>query len=188
MGAPLTVPRRLLSVAEFHRIGEAGVLCEDDRIELVEGEMIEMAPIGSRHLAKVNRLARLLSVAVGDLAIVSVQNPIALPPHNEPQPDIALLKPRADDYESALPTTDDILLVIEVADTTLNYDRDTKLPIYARHGIAEVWLVDITGQKLTVHREPGPKGYSRLLTTERRDTIAPLLCANAAIQLSELWR
>ena len=95
MGAPLTVPRRLLNIAEFHRIGEAGVLGEDDRIELVEGEMIEMAPIGSRHLAKVNRLARLLSIAVGEHAIVSVQNPIALPPHNELQPDIAVLKPRA---------------------------------------------------------------------------------------------
>ena len=188
MGAPLTVPRRLLSIAEFHRIGEAGVLGEDDRIELVEGEMIEMAPIGSRHLAKVNRLARLLSIAAGELAIVSVQNPIALPPHNEPQPDIALLKPRLDDYESALPTVDDILLVIEVADTTLNYDRDAKLPIYARHGIAEVWLVDIMGQRLTVHREPGSKGYSRLLTPERGDTVTPLLCASAAIQLSELWR
>ena len=188
MGAPLTVPRRLLSIAEFHLIGEAGVLGEDDRIELVEGEMIEMAPIGSRHLAKVNRLARLFSAAVGEHAIVSVQNPIALPPHNEPQPDIALLKPRLDDYESALPTTDDILLIVEVADTTLNYDRDAKLPIYARHSIVEVWLVDIIGQKLTVHREPGPKGYSRLLTPEKNDAVTPLLCATAAIQLSELWR
>ena len=79
-------------------------------------------------------------------------------------------------------------LVIEVADTTLNYDRDAKLPIYARHGIAEVWLVDIIGQRLTVHREPGPKGYSRLLTPERGDTVTPLLCAYAAIELSELWR
>ena len=125
---------------------------------------------------------------MGEFAIVSVQNPIALPPHNEPQPDIALLKPKSDDYESALPTVDDILLIVEVADTTLNYDRDAKLPIYARHGIPEVWLVDITGQKLTVHREPGTKGYSRLLTPERRDIVAPLLCAHAAIQLSELWR
>ena len=100
----------------------------------------------------------------------------------------SLLRPKSDDYESALPTVDDILLIIEVADTTLNYDRDAKLPIYARHGIPEVWLFDITGQKLTVHREPRPKGYSRLLTPERRDTVAPLLCANAAIQLSELWR
>lgn len=188
MGAPLTVPRRLLNIAEFHRIGEAGVLREDDRIELIEGEMIEMAPIGSRHLAKVNRLARLLSSEIGELAIVSVQNPIALPPHNEPQPDIALLKPRADDYESALPTADDVLLVVEIADTTLSYDRDAKLPIYARYGIPEVWLVDITGQQLTIHREPGPKGYNRVLTPERGDTIAPLLCARVTIRLSDLWR
>lgn len=107
MGAPLTIPRRLLTLDEYHTIGAAGVLKEGDRIELIEGEMIEMAPIGSRHLAKVNRLARLLSQCVGNQAIISVQNPIALPPHNEPQPDLALLKPCADDYEGKLPGADD---------------------------------------------------------------------------------
>ena len=103
MGAPLSVPRRLLSVEEYYRIGEAGVLGQDDRIELIDGEMIEMAPIASRHLAKVNRFARLLSRGVGEQAIISIHNPIALPPHDEPQPEIALLKPRVDDYEAKLP-------------------------------------------------------------------------------------
>jgi hypothetical protein len=117
MSAPLSVSRRLLSVEEYHKIGEAGVLGEDDRIELIDGEMIEMAPIGSRHVAKVNRFARLLSRSVGEQAIISIQNPIALPPHNEPQPDIALLKPRADDYETKLPGAEDVLLIIEIADT-----------------------------------------------------------------------
>ena len=116
-----------------------------------------MAPIGSRHLAKVNRLARLLSQCVGNQAIISVQNPIALAPHNEPQPDLALLKPRADDYEGKLPGADDTLLVIEVADTTLAYDRDAKMPIYARHGLAEAWLVDIQGRSLSILLEPGEK-------------------------------
>ena len=119
MGAPLTIPRRLLTLDEYHTIGAAGVLKEDDRIELIEGELIEMAPIGSRHMAKVNWLVRLLSLCVGDQAILSVQNPIALPPHNEPQPDFTLLKPRADYYEGKLPGAEDILLVIEVSDTTL---------------------------------------------------------------------
>ena len=111
-----------------------------------------------------------------------------MPLHNERQPDIALLKPQLDDYESALPTADDILLVIEIADTTLNYDRNANLSIYALYSIPEVWLVDIRGQKLTVYREPGANGYGRILAPERADTIAPHLCGDAAIHLSEFWR
>ena len=188
MGAPLTIPRRLLTVDEYHTIGTAGVLKEDDRIELIEGEMIEMAPIGSRHLAKVNRLARLLSQCIGDQAIVSVQNPIALPPHNEPQPDLALLKPRADDYEGKLPSAEDILLVIEVADTTLAYDRDAKMPIYARHDIVETWLVDIQGQTVSIYQEPGKNGYRRLLTPTRNESITPTQLPNVVIQLVDIWK
>ena len=188
MGAPLTIPRRLLTLDEYHTIGTAGVLKEDDRIELIEGEMIEMAPIGSRHLAKVNRLARLLSQCIGDQAIVSVQNPIALPPHNEPQPDLALLKPRADDYEGKLPSAEDILLVIEVADTTLAYDRDAKMPIYARHDIVETWLVDIQGQTVSIYQEPGKNGYRRLLTPTRNESITPTQLPNVVIQLVDIWK
>ena len=188
MGAPLTIPRRLLTLDEYHTIGAAGVLKEDDRIELIEGEMIEMAPIRSRHLAKVTRLARLLSQCVGNQAIISVQNPIALPPHNEPQPDLALLTPRADDYEGKLPGADDTLLVIEVADTTLAYDRDAKMPIYARHGFAEAWLVDIQGRSLSILLEPGEKGYRRLLTPSRNETITPSLLPTVFIQLADLWQ
>ena len=188
MGAPLTIPRRLLTLDEYHTIGTAGVLKEDDRIELIEGEMIEMAPIGSRHLAKVNRLARLLSQCIGDQAIVSVQNPIALPPHNEPQPDLALLKPRADDYEGKLPSAEDILLVIEVADTTLAYDRDAKMPIYARHDIVETWLVDIQGQTVSIYQEPGKNGYRRILTPTRNESITPTQLPNVVIQLVDIWK
>ena len=188
MGASLTIPRRLLTLDEYHTIGTAGVLKEDDRIELIEGEMIEMAPIGSRHLAKVNRLARLLSQCIGDQAIVSVQNPIALPPHNEPQPDLALLKPRADDYEGKLPSAEDILLVIEVADTTLAYDRDAKMPIYARHDIVETWLVDIQGQTVSIYQEPGKNGYRRLLTPTRNESITPTQLPNVVIQLVDIWK
>ena len=188
MGAPLTIPRRLLTLDEYHTIGAAGVLKEDDRIELIEGEMIEMSPIGSRHLARVNRLVRLLSQCVGDQAIISVQNPIALPPHNEPQPDLALLKPRADDYEDKLPGADDILLVIEVADTTLAYDRDAKMPIYARHGIVEAWLIDLQGQTVSIYQDPGNNGYRRLLTLARNESIAPALLPSVTIQLADLWK
>ncbi len=188
MGAPETVHRRKLSIDEFHRIGAAGILGEDDRVELIDGEMIEMAPIGTRHLSKVNRLARMLSLTVAQEAIVSTQNPIALPPQNEPQPDIALLKPRADDYEGSLPAAADVLLIIEIADTTLAYDRDVKIPIYARHGIPEVWLFDVQGGALFVHRDPGPKGYQRNLTPKKNETISPLLLPRASIDLAEVWR
>jgi Uma2 family endonuclease len=188
MGAPLTIPRRLLTLDEYHTIGAAGVLKEDDRIELIEGEMIEMAPIGSRHVAKVNRLARLLSQCVGDQAIVSVQNPIALPPHNEPQPDIALLKPRADDYEGKLPGAQDILLVIEVSDTTLAYDRDSKMPIYAHHGIIEAWLVDVPAETLSIFLAPGASGYQRTLAPGRSESVTPALLPNVVIRLHDLWK
>jgi Uma2 family endonuclease len=187
MGAPLTVSRRLLTVEEYHKIGRAGVLGEDDRIELIDGEMIKMAPIGSRHVAKLNRFARFLYRSVGEEAIISIQNPIVLPPHNEPQPDIALLKPRSDDYETKLPGVEDVLLLIEIADTTMAYDRDAKIPIYARQGIAEVWLLDVQTQSLSIFLDPGPKGYRRLLTPGRSDTITPSLLPNVKIQLTDLW-
>ena len=124
-------------------MGDAGILAADDRIELIDGEMIEMAPIGAMHASKVARLSRILSAAVGDHAIVWTQNPIALPPRDEPQPDICLLQPRADDYEGNLPLAAEVLLVIEVSDTTLAYDLDVKVPLYARHGIPDVWILSV---------------------------------------------
>ncbi len=188
MGAPQSIPRRLISIDDYHRMSEVGVLKEDDRIELIDGEMIKMAPIGSRHLAKVNRLARLLSQSAGNQVIVSVQNPIALPPNNEPQPDIALLKPRTDDYESALPGPSDILLVVEIADTTLSYDRDAKVPIYANHNIVETWLIDIQSKSLTICLDPSDKGYQRFLTPQIDEVISPLLLPNVRVALRNFWK
>jgi Uma2 family endonuclease len=188
MGAPLTVPRRLLTVDQYHKMGEAGVLGEDDRVELIDGELIEMAAIGSKHMARVNRLSRLLTRAVGDRAIVSVQNPISLPPHNEPQPDIALLRPRSDDYAAQLPSAQDVLLVIEVADTTLAYDRDVKLGIYARHAIPEVWLADAQDETVSIYLDPSATGYRRLLTAQRSDTISPALLPGIDVRLPGLWQ
>jgi Uma2 family endonuclease len=119
MGAQLEFPRRLFSIDEYHRLGEAGILAPDDRVELFEGELVQMAPIGSWHVGKVIRIDRLFSRCLGDRALVSIQNPIALPPNSELQPDLTLLRPRADCYESSLPTADDVLLVVEISDTTL---------------------------------------------------------------------
>jgi len=126
MAAPLV--RHRFTVEEYHRMGQAGILSEDDRVELIEGEIVEMAPVGSRHAACVKRLNALLSRRAGGRALVSVQDPIRLGEHSEPQPDLALLKPREDFYAAAHPGPEDVLLVIEVAETSLEYDREVKLP------------------------------------------------------------
>ncbi len=135
------VTRRRFTVHDYHRMGEAGILHEDDRVELIEGELVEMAAIGTRHLTCVNGLTRMLVRGVGDEAIVSVQNPVRLDEHSEPQPDLTVLRMR--DYRESLPVPEDVLLLIEVSDTTLAYDRGVKLPLYARSGIREVWIVDL---------------------------------------------
>jgi len=188
MGALDTIQRRKLTVDDFHRMGAAGILGEDDRVELIDGEMIEMAPIGSKHFAMVNRLSRMLVFAAETQTIVSTQNPIALPPQSEPQPDVALLSPRADDYRDNLPTAADVLLLIEVADTTLAYDRDIKIPIYARPGIPEVWLFDLHSRSLSVHRDPGPNGYQKVLMPGSNETVSPVLLPYVKIDLGEVWR
>jgi Uma2 family endonuclease len=133
---PMEVKRRRFTVHDYHRMGEAGILHEDDRVELIEGELVEMTAIGTRHFSCVNRLNRLLVMHVGDDAIVSVQNPVRLNEYNEPQPDLAVIRPR--DYKESLPMPEDVLLLIEVSDSTLAYDRGVKLTLYARAGIREV--------------------------------------------------
>jgi Uma2 family endonuclease len=150
------ITRRRFTVHDYHRMGEAGILHEDDRVELIEGEIVEMAAIGTRHFTCVNGLTRLLVRGVGDAAIVSVQNPVRLDEHTEPQPDLAVLQTR--DYRESLPRPEDVLLLIEVSDTTLSYDRNVKLPLYARAGIPEVWIVDLAGE--TVEHYTGPSGDS----------------------------
>jgi Uma2 family endonuclease len=150
------ITRRRFTVHDYHRMGEAGILHEDDRVELIEGEIVEMAAIGTRHFTCVNGLTRLLVRGVGDAAIVSVQNPVRLDEHSEPQPDLAVLQTR--DYRESLPRPEDVLLLIEVSDTTLSYDRNVKLPLYARAGIPEVWIVDLAGE--TVEHYTGPSGDS----------------------------
>jgi Uma2 family endonuclease len=117
------VERRPLTVAEYHRMGEAGILTEDDRIELIEGELVAMSPIGSDHSGTVNTLNRLLVRAVGDRGVVAVQNPVVLDDRCEPQPDFSVLRPRADDYRGATPRPEDVLLIVEIANSSLNYDR-----------------------------------------------------------------
>ena len=160
------------NISQYHQMSEAGILSENDKVELINGEIIEMSPIGRRHTACVNRLNSVFSQLLGKKVIIAVQNPIILNNLSEPQPDIALLKPRADFYESGHPQPQDIFLLIEVADSSLEYDRDVKIPLYASSGITEVWLVDIYQQVIIVYRYPSENGYRDIQTLSRGEKLS----------------
>jgi Uma2 family endonuclease len=153
-------PKHRINVDEYYRMAEVGLLAHDARVELIDGEVIDMVPIGSRHAGIVSALNRMLGVAVGARALVTVQQPVRLSERSEPQPDIALVKPRADFYSTAHPGPSDVLLLVEVSDTTLRYDRDVKLPLYASHGIPEVWLIDLNAKQLIRARLPVGNRYT----------------------------
>lgn len=169
----MQLAKRLFTVAEYHKMAEVGILSEDDRVELLEGEVVAMSPIGSRHAACVDRLTQYWVAEAGGHAIVRVQGPIRLGEHSEPQPDLALLKPRADFYASSHPGPEDVLLVIEVAETSAAVDREVKVPLYARFGVPEVWLVDLAGGQVEVFREPSAERYQEVTVLRRGDSLAP---------------
>ncbi|OLB08032.1 MAG: hypothetical protein AUH14_02050, partial [Candidatus Rokubacteria bacterium 13_2_20CM_69_15_1] len=147
--------RYRFTVEEYHRMGEAGILPEDSRIELIAGEIVVPEPIGSHHASTVDRLTRLWTLRLGNRAIVRVQNPVQFPQEDsELQPDVTLLRPRADFYATTHPRADDVLLLIEVGDTSLLLDRRVKIPLYARASIQEVWLVDLTTDRVEVYHTP----------------------------------
>lgn len=180
------VARRIFTVDEYHRMGEAGVFSEDDRVELMEGEILMMSPIGSRHIASVNRVVMELSGLLRGRAIVSGQNPVVLNDFSEPEPDIAILKLRNDFYAQALPTAADTLLIIEIGDSSVAFDHDIKLPAYARSGVPEVWLSDIPAQTVTAHTEPISGAYQTVRTYGRGDSIAPFHFSDLSIEVVNL--
>lgn len=163
------IHKRAFTLEEYHRIGKTGILLPDDRVELINGEVLELAPIGRRHAACVDRLNQLFHERLRGRAIVRVQSPIALGPRSEPQPDVTLLRPRDDFYASHHPEVDDILLVIEVSESSLEYDREVKLPQYASAGVREVWLVDLAIGQVHVFRDPIGGQYRRVEAV-RQDT------------------
>ena len=158
----LPISKYYFTVAEYERMGEAGVFHQDARLELIEGEIIEMSPIGSRHAACVNFLSRFLNQAVGDIALVSIQNPLRLNDFSEPQPDLALLQLRDDFYRGAHPTPADVLLIIEVADTTLEYDRQVKVPLYVKAGVAETWIVNLAEEQIEIYARLSGSAYQTI--------------------------
>lgn len=153
--------RRRFDVDEYHRMIDAGVLTTDDRVELIDGEIVQMTPIGSRHAGCVDSFNRALVLALGDSAWVRIQNPVTIAPHSEPEPDVVVARSRAAGYSGSHPGPEDVLLLIEIADSSLPFDRTTKLPLYAGAGIPEVWLVDLVEDAVEVHREPQDAGYTR---------------------------
>jgi Uma2 family endonuclease len=172
-------------VASFHKLG-AGILGEEARVELIDGELVQMAPIGSLHAGKLERLRRLLERAVGNAVLVFSQNPVVLGKDSEPQPDIAVLRPRADGYETAHPRPEDILLLIEVADSSVQYDREIKIPLYARHGIPEVWLLDLQEKRLEVCHELENGEYCQV-DYYRKGNVPLRWLAGVTIDLADLF-
>jgi Uma2 family endonuclease len=178
------LPYHRWTVDEFHQMAIAGLLDETDRVELIEGEMIDMAPIGSKHAFIVNRISQLLSARVGEQCLVSTQNPVRLGDRSEPQPDIALLQ--IGNYMASFPTASDVLLIVEVSDSTLEYDRDIKLGLYARHGIPEVWLLDVNAGELTLYREPAEGQYRLIRKPTNAEAVAPMAMPEALFSLVEI--
>ena len=181
--------RRRWSVADFQRMGETGFLDPEVRLELIAGDLFEMAPIGSFHAGMVGILTRLLVRSVADAGIVHVQNPIVLDDFSEPQPDLMLLRPRADFYLHAHPQAEDVLLVIEVSDSTAAFDRKTKVPLYARHGIPEVWLVvGPTRRHIEIYRNPLPdRGVYQERLQLREGVLTPVLLPQVEIPLNAVF-
>lgn len=164
---------RRFTVAEYYAIAQTGILPENERVELIDGVIVEMAPMGNRHRATVTRLNRAFSRNVGERAIVQIQSSITLDDQTMPEPDLAILRERADFYEDQAPRPEDVLLLIEVSDTSLDYDRNEKLPRYARAGIPEVWLTVLPEGVVEVHTEPTENGYRVTRRLRAGDVLRP---------------
>jgi len=185
--APDLPRRHRYTRAEYCRMAEAGILGRDDRVELIEGEIIDMAPTGSQHAGTVIYLNTVLQAALRGSALVSLQNPLVIDEYSEPEPDAALLRPRQDFYRDAHPRAQDVLLVIEVADSSLGYDRDVKLPLYARHGIPEAWLVDLEHRRLERYAGPQADGYAVHETVSDLANVPSPASTDGPLDLSGLF-
>ena len=185
MPAP-PITKRRFSVKEYYLMAEAGILSPRDRVELIDGEIVQMAAIGSYHAACVDTLTRLFIETLGRRVIVRVQNPVRLSEYSEPEPDVALLRPRADFYRDAHPRAGDVMLIVEVSHSTVEYDRDVKTPLYAEAGIPELWLVNLDEDFIDGLSDPDGAGYRTARRYVRGERIAPALLPDAALEVSEI--
>lgn len=177
------IARRHFNIAEYYRMAAAGVLLEDDRVELIEGEIVEMNPIGSRHAACVRRLTEILERQAGDHVIVWVQNPVQINDYSEPLPDVALLKRRDDFYSQANPQPADVLLIIEVADSSVEYDREIKIPLYARAAIPEMWLVNLPKDTIEIYTQPLGETYREIRLLKRGESLTAKTIPTLALMI-----
>ena len=176
--------RRRFSVDEYYAMAEAGILAPDERVELLAGEIITMAAIGSHHAFCVTQLTELFYESLGRRVTLRVQNPVRLAMGNEPEPDVALVQRRSDNYASAHPGPDDIILIVEVADASAGFDRRHKLPLYALYGIPETWLFDINARQVEIYDEPMAGGYARVRVVARDGTLTPQSFPDVIIPVS----
>ena len=179
----VSLQRRPFTADEFERMAEAGIFDEDERLELLEGEIVAMSPIGSPHAWCVNRLTRIFA-RLGEAAIVSVQNPVRLDERSTLQPDLALLRPETSQERHPGPA--DILLAVEVADSSVAVDRGIKAPLYARSGVIELWIVDLVADRLEVYRNPAPTGYRLVQVFGRGQRVSPLFAPDLAIEVDAI--
>lgn len=180
------VVKKLFTVDDLYRMADAGIIEYGERVELIEGEIIEMSPIGDRHAQVVNRATMIFARGVGDRAVVAVQNPASMDRYNEPQPDIVLIRPREGFYGTTKPAADDILLMIEVADSTLRKDMKLKLPVYARNGVREVWIVDLKNDVIHLFRQPKDRVYEIAELVHRGGVVRCSAFPDFEIQAGEI--
>ena len=179
--------KRLFTRKEYHAMGKAGVFAPNERVELLDGEIVAMSPVGDRHAACTARLNRAFAgLNVADQAIVSIQSPVVASPSSEPEPDLALLAFRDDRYDFGKPHPEDILLLVEVADSSLDYDRDIKLPRYAAVGIAETWIANLRDDRIEAYTEPDARGYRAMRIYSPRDTISPTAFPDLKISVDDI--
>lgn len=182
-----TIQLRRFTVMEYHRMHDAGILSEDDQVELIDGEIVQMSPIGSQHAACVDRLVALLFARFLGQIQIRVQSPVMLDDHSEPEPDVALLHLKANAYADAHPGPDDILLVVEVADATLDFDRTVKMPRFAAAGIQEAWIVNLLEGCIEVYREPGKEGYHKRQIYQRGDSWESVIFPGVFFKVNEIF-
>jgi Uma2 family endonuclease len=180
------VKRYRFTVDQYHRMGEAGIFSPDCRVELIDGEIFEMSPINPWHSGVVNWLNHRFVTGLGGRAVVHIQNPTIVDRRSEPQPDLMLLTPRADFYRTAHPTPEDALLVIEVAETSLAHDRRRKLPLYARTGVSEVWIVNRRADAIDVFRAPSATGYATPLRRSRGEEVVPAAFPDLRLSVDDI--
>jgi hypothetical protein len=182
----IQLTRRRFSVRDFEQMIATGVFAEHERVELIDGEVVEMAPIGVRHAEGVRNVADEAAARGRGACIVEMQNPVRLGDLARPQPDVALLRPPRARYQGRLPAAADLILVVEVSDSSLAYDREVKVPLYAQAGVPEAWLVNLTDDEIAVYRDPTPEGFRSTRILRRGETISPLAFPDWAIPVEAL--